>query len=395
MATRLREARLREMRLAGCQLGVIIYPTTILTERGFKVIFYNTAGAKIGELGSDVKDAHVSEIGFEFSDFGCGAFTLKLDGRPAFDIGYRTRAFIHPYFDPVAWFAGFVQRVPGASSRPPFEYSGFGFFEQLDWVRVTKAYTPQEISLIVKDIVSTIVAPNTHVVYNAAKVETTGYTTSANIEFDHTPAKDAIQTLADVAQNFEFGVDDAREFYFREISTTVMRSFWTGKHLQDDAVEVDPVPIRNKLYVKAGQIQGGGTNYVGVVSDADSIAAYGLREDEVTAPDILGVDDSLQWADYILDQKKLPAVQAKIVNLFLDDDKTKIEAKGKARLTTANGTEYTLFIKRVGYKISAAGISADLELGQLAVPLEQQMVDLFRRIQEEQRLGDKRTKQLY
>jgi hypothetical protein len=392
--SRFREHRFRETHLWGIKLGVVIYPPSILQERGFKLIFYSTGGLKVGELGSDVKEAHVSEAQFELADFGCGAFSFKLDEKPAFSIGDRTRVSIHPYFDTQPWFIGFIQKQPDPGAKKPFEYSGFGFYEQLDWILVTESYTTQDISDIVKDIINTIVAPNTQIVYNAAKVETVGYMLNS-ISFDHTKAKDAIQMLADAAQNFEFGVDNEREFYFRAIDTSIKKYFWAGKHFQDDDIQVDPTGIRNKLYVKVGQIQAGGTNIIGSVSDSGSISTYGMREDVITAPEILSTADALRWAGYILDQKKNPMTQAKVGGYFLDTEKEKISALGKVKLTTEDGDEYSLAVKRVTYKISAAGMTADLELGTIIVPFEQQLVNMLRQVQEEQRLGDQRTKQLY
>lgn len=394
---RLGEARLRETRLWGLQLGIVIYPPSVLVERGFKVVFYHaTTGAKIGELGSDVQNVRISELGFELMDFGCGAFSLKLDQAPAFAVGYRTRVAIHPYFDTVPWFMGFIQEIPGPGSKRPLEYKGFGFFEQLDWVTVSGSYSAgQDVALIVKDIIEHTIAPHTQIIYNAAKVETTGYLTTGQLDFDLVFAKDALQALADIAQNYEYGVDNEREFFFRAQSSDISKALWHGKHFQDEEITIDPNGIRNRLYVRVGQIQADGSNLIGTIQDSASITANGLREEIVTVPEVLDEDDGLQWAGYVLGQKKDPVTQAKVIGFFLDRDKAKVEARGRIRLTSAEGGEYTLPVKRVSYKISAAGILADIELGRLIVPFEQHLLDILRRIQEEQRLGDKRTKQLY
>jgi len=386
--------RLRETRLWGLKLGLIYYPPQTLMQRGFKMVFYSPSDVKVGEIGSDVLAGRASSVEFELMDFGCGAWSLVLEDRPGFDIGYRTRVDIHPYFSALPWFSGFVQGRPKEGATRPVTYSGFGFYEQLDWVRVTDSYASLDIADIVKDIVEHTVAPNTKIIYNAAKVETTGYTVNS-MNFDHTPAKDAIQTLAEIAQNFEFGVDSVREFYFRAVSTGVGGHYWAGKHLAGNDVDEDPRPIRNRLYVKVGQIQAGGTNYIGSVQNTDSITAYGLREDEITAPEILNNTDALQWAAYLLSQKKDPLVRAQLRDIFLDDTRVKIEAVGKVRITTEAGTEYTLAIKRVKYKIGVGGILADIELGQILIPFELHIVNLLRRVTDEQRLGDKRTQQLY
>jgi hypothetical protein len=307
-------------------------------------------------------------VNFELMALGCGAFDFTLDDEPDFTISYRTRVDIHPYFDSTPWFTGFIQTLPQPGKKRPYEYTGFGFFEQLDWVTVTETYGAQDVADIVKDIVQNTVAPNTQIVYNAAKVEATGYTME-DIDFYLVSAKEAIQSLADMASGFEFGVDDSREFYFRAIDTDVYHSLWAGKHFQDVDIEKNPHTVRNRLFIKVGLIQGPGYGYIkegsnciGYEENAASIAAYGLREAVVTAPDVLDIDDAREWAKEILATTKDPEITAKIKNLMFDETRVKIVTLGKARITAHEGTEYTLFIRRVGYSISAAGITGAIDL---------------------------------
>ncbi len=388
-----RSARFREARFVGVEVGIIVYPAAELAERGFKLVFYNPAGVKIGELGSDTPAAKVNAATFEIGEFGCGAFAFTVDDIPSFTPVDRTRVNIHPYFDIEPWFTGFVQKVPDPGAARPLEYSGFGFFAQLNWVTVTQSYGPQDIALIVADIVENIVAVNTQVRYNSAKIETTGYVTSGTIDFDHVFAQSAIQSLAEIAQDFEYGVDDQREFYFRARSSGVMNWFWKGKHFQDLAITADPMGIRNKLYVKGGTVTGG-SNYLPPVSDAASIAEHGLREDIITAPELLDTADATRWAEYVLSQNINPITQGQILGFFLDQRRAKIEARGQLRVTTEDGTAYTLPIKRVSYKIDSTGILADIDLGTVYVPFEKHVLKILRRIEEEGRLADKRTEQL-
>ena len=370
---RLREAkRLREMRLLGVTLGVpeIPYIPSLPGElRGFKLVFYDLTDAKIGELGSDVKNSIVSTVNFELMTLGCAAFSFICENEPGFDITYRTRVDIHPYFDSVPWYTGFIQVLPQPGKKQPYEYSGFGFFEQLDWVTVTDTYGPQDIQDIVKDIIQNIVAPDTQIIYNAAKVENTWYEIVEDLDFYLVSAKDAIQALADMASGFEFGVDDSREFYFRAIDTTVYHSFWAGKHCQDIEIASNPHTIRNRLFIKVGLVQGEGYGYIkegsnciGYEDDAASIAAYGRREAVVTAPDVLGIDDAREWAKQLLSALKDPEVKAKIKAIVFDQTRAKILATGKARVTTPDATEYTLYINRVLYSISSLGITGEIDL---------------------------------
>jgi len=366
---RYREAkRYREARLLGIETGKPEYKPPELELKGFKIKFYDLADNKLYELGSDVKRGRISEASFELMDFGCGSFSFLLDDKPPFDLTYRIRVDIHLYFDETAWYTGFIQAIPQPGQKTPYEFSGFGFFEQLDWVTVSASYQNKDVADIVKDIIENKVAPNTQIIYNASKIERTGYTVNS-IDFYLNFAKDAIQSLADIAQGYEFGVDNVREFYFRAIDTDLKYHYWAGKQFQHVKIEENPFAVRNRLYIKVGLIQGEGYGYIkegsnciGYVQDAASIGAYGLREDVVTAPDVLDIDDAERWAGMILQERKTPRIKAKISNVLFDKIKTKIDSEGKVRVTTHEGSEYELKIEKVSYSISSQGCLGEMEL---------------------------------
>ena len=360
--------RYREAKLLGIETGKPVFLAGELELKGFKIIFYDLSDNKLYELGTDRKHGRISSANFELMDFGCGAFSFTLDDKPPFDLTYRIRTDIHLYFDEVAWFTGFIQTIPQPGQRKPYEFSGFGFFEQLDWVTISESYEDLDVADIVKDIVQNTVAPNTQIIYNASKIEATGYTVNA-IDFYLSFAKDAIQDLADIAQGFEFGVDNVREFYFRPIDTDTKYHFWAGRQFQNMEIEEDPHSVRNKLYIKVGLIQGEGYGYIkegsnciGFVKDDDSIAAYGIREDVVTAPDLLDIDDAERWAGELLLDRKMPKIKGKISNIIFDKTKTKIETEGKVRVTAHEGSEYELKIDKVAYSISSQGVLGQMDL---------------------------------
>ena len=354
-------ARFREGRFSGFRTGLYIPLYIALEKRGYKVTFYNPADLKVGELGSDIQQPAISHVEFEIHDFGCGAFRMITDDKIPFSIDYRTRVDIAPYFSTDPWYTGFILIMPQKSqTRKPYEYGGFGYFEQLGWIRISGDYASQDASAIVANIVEYQVAPSTYVKYNPSKIATSGKTVS-EISFDYVPGKSAFQTLADLAVGFEFGVDNFREFYFRERDAEIRETLWATKHYGEFSIDENVVDLRNRLYVKGGQIIEG-SNIIGSVEDADSIAAYGIHEDIITAPEILNTDDALAWAQEVLLRKSEPKRTGHVENVFLDQLRRLIEAKGKARITDENGEEFILPIRSVRYRISPAGTFATLEL---------------------------------
>jgi len=362
--------RLREQRILGITTGIPEYTPPVLGElRGFKLVFYNPSDVKLGQISTEVKEGIISDVDFELMGLGCGAFSFVINDYPSFDISYRTRVDIHPYFDDAPWFTGFIQTLPQPGKKRPYEYSGFGFFDQLDWVTVNETYPIQAIEDIVKDIIQNTVAPNTQIIYNPAKIEATGYTTQGVIDLYVSPAKKAIESLAALASGFEYGVDNDREFYFRPIDTDVYYDYWVGKHFQYIEITENPHKIRNRLYIKVGLIQGTGfgwvkegSNVIGYEEDAGSIALYGLREVLVAAPEILSIADARIWAQQLLTKTSVPEIKAKIKNVLFDETKAKINAIGKVRITTDDGIEYEKKKKKAAYSMSPKGILGTLDL---------------------------------
>jgi len=174
-------------------------------------------------------------------------FPSPWEANPIFTVGYRTRVVIRPYFDLTPWFTGFVEKMPKPGQTAlPFIFSGFGFYNQLDWVVVTGSYMDWDIGDIVADIISAVVAAQTQILYNPAKIETVGYLIKS-IDFDHIRAKDALQMLAEIAQDHEFGVDSDGDFFFRAIETDERDWRWSGKHFAQIEIPEDASSVKNKL----------------------------------------------------------------------------------------------------------------------------------------------------
>lgn len=249
-----------------------------------------------------------------------------------------------------------------------------------------------EISNIVEDIVKTFIEPKTNIVYNPSKLEDTDYI-ATYVKFDKVSAKDAFQDLADIAQNFVFGVDEYRELFFSQKDTTINNDLikFIGKHVEKFEPEEDIDDVRNKLYIRCGAITDG-SNYIGYVEDSASKLLYGLREDVVTSPTVLDSDDALRWGQYKLTQVKDAKQQAKLTNI--DIDRVHVKAEGKARIFDRTGVAYEIEIVKVSYKITSKGMLCDIELGAEDIPIEQQFLKMIRDIKNQEILQAANLSQL-
>jgi hypothetical protein len=351
--------RFRETRFSGYAPGIYV-PLYLPGRPGYKLAFYDSSDNKIGEMGSDSYGTLVEEVAFELLESGCGSMELVLADKPPFEIEYRTRVDIFPFFSPDPWYTGFIYDLPSKSAKTKEQrYQGYGYYDQLDWVLVSGAWQNKKASEIMADIMENQAAPKTQIKYNEAKIiEST--TVISSFSVDRITAKDALTKLGEFEPSFIWGVDNFREFFFFLRSNLVTAKLWVGKHCEDIEIEEQASQIKNRLYIKAGLIQNG-SNILAVVEDQDSISKYGVREAVLTAPEIFSAADAENWGYQKLSELKLKKLTGTAKNIFLEAMKP-IEPKGKVIIVNEEGTEREMRIIKVDYTINASSMLATMKL---------------------------------
>ncbi len=255
-----------------------------------------------------------------------------------------------------------------------------------------------------------------------------------------------MQDLAALAQDYVWGVNAQRQFFFlpKDQSTYFWR--WQGRHFQDIELKEDISKLYNRFYVKGGEIDKfNKTNFrLEVADDAPggSIETYGLREKIITAPSILNDTDLQRWADWILSEAKDPKTKGKLVNVIMLEPEDLVLAKGRIRISTeghpvwpaqtdlggggswryfgffqpdwetqetygfydlagvpwvpgeTSVSELTMDVKAVKYTIDSKGMRANITLGERDLPVEDVLLEILRDIEAERILGDARVTDL-
>ncbi|GAG89798.1 unnamed protein product, partial [marine sediment metagenome] len=165
---------------------------------------------------------------------------------------YNYRVEICLYSQPNSWFTGFITKLPEKGTDKIQHYSGYGYVKQLSWIRVNEVDTAEEVADIIEDTVNDYLVPNTDIQKNSDKLDTPIYAMASTIYWERVTALDMFQRLQQLAGDYEFGIDEERDFYFREIDSLIREKFWIGKHLTKFKASEDQEAIRNKLYVKCG-----------------------------------------------------------------------------------------------------------------------------------------------
>jgi hypothetical protein len=343
--------------------------------------FYDAEGIRTESIVSDMAESPLMSVEFELNQNGCAQFNFKLKADHGITIAYNQRIDIRLFGDPQPWYSGYVQTRPvTGTTEPIWEYTGYGYFGQIERVIVNRSYTATEISQIVRNIVTTDIEPNTGARYNSSKIYSTGYTASA-LTFDYSTAKDALKQLSEFAVNFIYGVDEYRDVYFKAITTEINENsrFWVGHHVEKFIPEEDISTVINYIYVQGGELDAAGSNIMYECSDATSIAAYGKRAAVLSIPSAYSDTDATRWGDNELDKAKNPKRTAKIDKIKPEIIRRKIKPEGMARITTFDGlTYYDYPIQKVKYKASGEGITMTMELGEYVKGIEQIILKMTR-----------------
>lgn len=252
----------------------------------------------------EVLDKEVLDVSWDYSRIGgCGGFNFSLPRKFCdekfisgdFNIRIYVRNSSTKAYD--LWFQGFVEnKFPNVKGNiETIQVSGHGYSAQLRRVYVDEDYSSQEMSLIVKDIIDTLVETDTDIIYDADLIEATSFSPDT-LEFN-TDANSAIQTCSDITGSREWGVNKDRKFFFKARSSTVGFRYWLGKNIINFSTDDSFKDIINRIVVQGGDVAG--SPYTKAYDHALSQAKYGKRTRVLQNSSIVTDAVSAQFADAI------------------------------------------------------------------------------------------------
>lgn len=371
----------------------------------YSVKVFNADGTKLAEWGSAVQANPILKLDFELLETGCGSFDMTLAELPAVaSLDYGMRVDIHLFNDALPWYSGYINSRPVAgTTATTFVYKGYGFFQQLDTVLVNQTYESLDVALIAKAILQAYIEPSTDILYNSTKITAAGYV-ATKLRFDNIDAKSAMKKLAEFATGYVYGVDEAREFFFRPVTATINEQarLYVGVHISEYTPTEDLSDLCNYALIKGATMDESGSNILATVQDATSQTTYGKRQKVLSVPAAVSAADATRWGEQEIGRRKDPKRKAQIKGLKLEypnADGTynvrRIKPDGKAAIGPVDGSaahEYP--ITKIKYSITSQGILATLDLGELPKTMESWFVDSYRRKADSDAIGDANNVQL-
>lgn len=257
-------------------------------------------------------DNEASSIRWEYRRIGgCGTLRFKLsrayDAKGDIDGTYDVQLLISNRatgnFD--LWYRGFIQQIaPSLDDPESIDVICAGYGAQLGWIRVSKTYSAQEsLETIVRDILQTMVAPNSKILYDTTLVDATGVSLQAgeSLKFD-TYADNALKTIATIVGTREWGVGTDRKFFFRAQSSAIKHRFIPGHDVVRFEDFIDYSRVKNRLYLKGG----GSPAFSTTREDTGSQGQWGLREEIITNPSITTNPTGNSYLNALLAEKAIP-----------------------------------------------------------------------------------------
>lgn len=369
------------------------------------VIAYNKDGTKTAIFGAGSERDSIESMNFELVETGCGKVEITFRKLPTnAELNYRQRIDIHLFNDSRPWYSGYIitRPIPGTSDTNAYKFTGHGYYNLLDKVLIFKTYENVEVSNIVVDIARQV-ENKVGLTFNGNKIINTSYVIS-KIEFDGVTAKEALKQLTDFAIDYVYGVDEYRQLYFmpRNNEINEQARFWVGMHIGPYSPSWDVDKIVNRAYIKGGNVDDEGEQWLGMVEDVGSQAEYGIQEAVWSLPSAYSTDDGKRWGENQIQKYKEPVKSAKVQAVKLEYPKPdgsffvrKLSTQGQAAITDLEGNRHDYPITKLKYTISGKdGIKLDMELGEQPFAVDKYFANLDRDAKMAELLQQAATKQL-
>lgn len=356
----------------------------------FVVYAYKRDGTRTAIFGGGSEANALNEVTFEITNTGCGQCQLTFYRQPDnVQLDYMQRIDIHLYGDRKPWYSGYIISRPiEGTTDTKFVYKGYGFYNRLENVMLWKTYENTDVGDIVRDIARQVERQTLQVVYNDSKIQSVGYNPT-KLVFDGVTVKEALNTLADFAVDYVYGVDEYRCLYFRRRETSVNEQarLTVGKHITSYTPSWDVSKLVNWARIKGGSVDDQGEQWLCIVEDQESQNRYGVHQAVWNLPEAYDAADAKRWGENQIRQYKGPVKSAKIGGVRLEypyPDGTfnvrHMSTDGLAEIRRLDGNADTYPIKKIKYTLSGSnGIKTEMELGEPQFSVDRYLSEIERR----------------
>lgn len=284
-----------------------------------EITFYTKSGAVYGRIRTDIDEGLVSSIKFTKVRGDCRDCTILLSRLPDFPIQNFSKFSISIGDNATPWYYGRIEQTPrpGHGNEKGFLYEGFGLKKTLERVRRTGTFaaTTDVGEVVYQLIVAARAANEGDFAFNPGKINrATGTVLIAQIDISRVTLDKALDMLAKYSLH-DWGVDGKGEFFFLARDIGVTKTYFDGYDFSQINIKEDLTSVRNTLVIKRQQASGSGElGYtIGAqVSDANSIAKYGVRSEDLIVPSLFQDYECEEYGAVLIEELKDPKVNIEL-----------------------------------------------------------------------------------
>lgn len=361
----------------------------VISDRSFNVV-------------DEVQDI-ASNVRWEYNRVGgCGAFSFDIaeefGSASAFGTNYNVKIYRRNPTDGDydLWYQGRIEDKTNniRGNTEVLQIRGNGYQSSLRDIYVDSDYSSKSVDYIVDDILTNDVAPNTDVIKGT--ISSTTFTADT-YEINQT-ALSAIQGLAELSGNIEWGVDASRTFFFRDRSTSTAFRYPFGNDILEFSNNSTSKDIVNRVVVIGGDVAG--SPFTRIVNDTTSQLKFGRRDKVIQNSAVVTNSVADQLGDSVLTEYR-EIVRRATCQLIGEEQ---IEAtipiglfEIRPRGTRYGEKVYNSFlysglisyqINRIQYKLDNQGnLTTSLQLGQLRPSISETISRLEYKLEQEAAQG--------
>lgn len=248
---------------------------------------------------------------------GCGQADLNilLKGKSGIDLTVAPQDELRIVINDELRYSGkYIKRTRKITrGLESLKFLFYGYLTELDDIIVRETFVGMEVSQIVMSILDDYIVGVKNLTYGAADIVDTGYTVQS-IVFNHS-VKDAINLLAGLGGNVEWGVDRNKKVFFKQTNKVIRRSYKIGKDVNDYEEIEDIEQVKNELFVFGSD----GTEPLSTIDAFGSSTIYGVKQANLFESSITAPSDASRLGAVILKKQSGRQRQIKMAVLKSDE----------------------------------------------------------------------------
>lgn len=252
--------------------------------------FYTPSALYIDSITIQSSNPPKIDVAFEVNKKGgLLNFTLKLPRD--INIKFFNQMFVQFFINQNHWYTGIIDYNPvNDSNEMEITLQGNGFVKQLDKQIINTTYTNKTIQYIINDIFLNRIYGQTDIYYNII-FNNPPDTTLAFYEANDKSVKSILDDLLSycnisyLSVEYTYYIDKDRFFHFEIIDkNSIQKNFFEGIDYQNPKVSINSDKIVNSINLYITNLNSQQVVFDSNISDIDSIANYGLRQEKLTLP---------------------------------------------------------------------------------------------------------------